>query len=250
MIKLQRFLISTMQNMRIKDCVQPSCHVMQIRMKSSRKRGRMRGGHKPMPVPPERLEWSQFDALDKKQPRVELKGMPLLEESEKSGKSTDARVLKVLSLEFGNQKDLEKAKVLEYGKHLQRHPNDFDSPEMQVAQLTVHIRTVQEHYARIFRQDKKLPGAVKKMVERRNDLLDFLHLYRFETYTKVLKLFKIKHKLPPLETRIRSELIDKVTDMRIRAFAESRRVKFEEEERKRQLSELKQHLKEQRTVDK
>uniref|UniRef100_H2YFS8 Small ribosomal subunit protein uS15m n=1 Tax=Ciona savignyi TaxID=51511 RepID=H2YFS8_CIOSA len=214
------------------------CNVAQVRWKSS---GRRRS-HVPMAVPPERLEWSQFDSLDKKQPRVEFAGLPELE-------SANEKVLKVLSLEFGTRVDLEKAKVLEYGKQLQRHPNDFDSPEMKVVQMTVHLRTLQEHYARIFRQDRKIVGAIRKLMERRHEQLEYLRLYRYESYAKILKIFDLKHKLPPLQRRRRSPLIDAVSDMRIRSFAEARRIKFEEEDRIQQLAQLKQQLKQQLLQD-
>jgi small subunit ribosomal protein S15 len=79
----------------------------------------------------------------------------------------------------------------EFIKPFQRHENDNGSPEVQVALLTYHITTQQEHL-RNHPKDVDTKRSLLKKVARRRKFLKYLKQHALERFALVTKKLKLK----------------------------------------------------------
>ena len=84
------------------------------------------------------LEHFGISDIDLSQPR------PGLEKS-KSLVAASEDVKRVMSLEFARRRDLMDTMTQEVLKSVQRHPHDFNSPEVMITMKTIKIRSLQKY---------------------------------------------------------------------------------------------------------
>ncbi|XP_030074349.1 small ribosomal subunit protein uS15m [Microcaecilia unicolor] len=109
--------------------------------------------------------------------------------------TVDDVVRRLLSLEMANQKEKVKIKTQQMVDKVKRNPNDSGSPESQIAVLTVKIRNFQEHI-QMHPKDKSNKRIMLMAIDRRNKLLKYLRLTRYDAFENVCKQLGIEYVIP------------------------------------------------------
>lgn len=203
-------------------------------------RTRHRGG---IPIDKEHIssvpeEWknvSQLDNLDPSDLRPQYRHIEAL-------KNAPEPVRKIFTLRFGSVEEKYEAKLLEYGEKLQRHKHDHDSSEMKIARLTIGIRKLQETIARMLYEKKEMRIKLQQLIEVRTNLLLKLRFNNFERYCSVMEVLDLNIVFPPeFDVKLTPEAKN-VAEMKLRAFAETQRVKDERERKSKEVEELQSEI--------
>jgi len=136
-----------------------------------------------------------FADIDMLRPRPEYAGGAALEDA-------PPEVKRVLSLEFGRNKEVIEAYEGDLVRQVQRHKGDFSSLEVAITTLTIQIRNNQHQYTLLNphgdttrgqqRLNRKLGHILKSMVDHRRVLLRYLRerdYKRFEWLLEKLDLY-------------------------------------------------------------
>ncbi|KAG8180173.1 hypothetical protein JTE90_020469 [Oedothorax gibbosus] len=115
-------------------------------------------------------------------------------------KTASPEVKHYFSLASGTLKDLNEVCKRQLLKRIQRHPNDFDSPEVKIALLTIKIRALFIHHQKFARGDAKVSRiAFPCMVQKRNQLLKHMRNLDEERFLWLLDELKLYYKPQPLD---------------------------------------------------
>ena len=134
------------------------------------------------------------------------------------------RVKKLFTIEYGIAEDIEEKMVTDFVNEIVDHNDECYEQVVELVDTTVSIWKLQERYEEnryIYRDNKKL---IREQTAELQKLLDCLRDSRFELYAKTLSVIGLKHYFEPQYNIRSTEIGDEVSDMRIRAYAESRRI--------------------------
>lgn len=152
-------------------------------------------------------------------------------------KSADERVKKVLSMDYAS-----KSECIDYLLHNfidQISPNDSNCDQVEkLVALHLEIKQMQEDYDPEIKRHWRFSYKISQKKKERSLLLDGLRDHSFEVYAKVVSVLNIQHCFEPQYMVERTKLADEVEDMRIRSFAESRRLAAAKRERELRLKKL------------
>ncbi|CAH1227112.1 MRPS15 [Branchiostoma lanceolatum] len=166
----------------------------------------------------------------------QLEGLDLTQlkagwEKSKELQTADDTIKRIFSLEFASS--AEKVNFLKQDmiRRVQKHPNDNNSLEVRIAQMTIHLRALQESQER----DKKNTFQKQLMLikqQKRDKLLRELRKTNYESFELVCRELGITLDLMDSERTLRklSKKGQLLQDHRQKIFAEIRRRKKEEEE--------------------
>ncbi|XP_013779014.1 28S ribosomal protein S15, mitochondrial-like [Limulus polyphemus] len=112
-------------------------------------------------------------------------------------KTASEDVRKLFTLEFAPKKEVTLFKKQEMIRRVQRHPFDKSSPEVQIAEKTYKVRSLQEH-VRANHKDKTAKVSLLHAVHRRNKMLKELRKMDYLRFSWLLHELQIVYKPSPL----------------------------------------------------
>ena len=153
-------------------------------------------------------------------------------------KSANERVKKVLSMEFASNSECISYLIKKFIQQI--NPSSICYNEVhEIVTLHFTIKQMQEDFKPELRRSHLFGHRIKEKKQERAVLLDHLRDHQFETYVKLITVLDLQHYFEPQYIVERTEIADEVEDMRIRSFAESKRLAALKKERKSKLSSLK-----------
>jgi len=159
----------------------------------------------------------QFGEIDLTQPPVTMEGSPELA-------AAPPEVRRVLSLEFARRRDQMDAVTQSLLKEIQRHPQDFTSPEVQIAIKTIKIRNLQKYLIDLYPyKNQPIKHVLTHMITSRRKKLGRLRELDYRRYEWLLEKLNLIYKPQPhdlpdgqlgeKENIARKASIEKLTDL-------------------------------------
>ena len=197
---------------------------------------------------PIKMEWRRPSSVKRIHPSAEGAGdvqplgqidlnLPTLRlDGSKALSEASEEVKKVLSLEYGRNKDIVERLGHEMVLSVQQHPLDFSSLEVSIAQLTVNIRDMQKKLAdQAPIRNRAAEHVLKIKVDHRRVLLRRLREEDYKKFEWLLEKLGIVYKPRPFlwERVERKKHLSRLTDLWCEEFKQSK------------LDEMKDSLREQ-----
>lgn len=147
--------------------------------------------------------------------------LALLEDSE-DYKNASPDVKRILSIEFARNSDIVKVIHNDVVRSVQRHPLDFTSLEVIIAQLTVRIRRAQADIERLKDTDSNLRHRTKIQIDHRRALLRRLREKDIRKFEWLLEKLNIVYKPRPAfwERIERKKHMARLTDLWCQEYKE------------------------------
>lgn len=163
------------------------------------------------------LEHFGISDIDLSQPR------PGLEKS-KSLVAASEDVKRVMSLEFARRRDLMDTMTQEVLKSVQRHPHDFNSPEVMITMKTIKIRSLQKYLIDMWPyKNQPCKHQLTHLISARRKALGRLRQNDYKKYEWLLEKLNLLYKpqphdaprgvMIPRELVARKASIERLTDL-------------------------------------
>ena len=159
------------------------------------------------------------------------------------------RVKKLFTVEYGTLEDKRLKKTHDLIRKIDMDNQCIDKVT-ELVERTMLIKELQQKYLQKRRKNFPIVLKIIEQVKIRQKHLDNLRDHHFEVYARALQFLDLQHYFSPQYNVRATELADQVADMRIRAFAESRRLTAVADKRKNKLLKLKdEYIKELSSKD-
>ena len=133
------------------------------------------------------------------------------------------KVKKLFTLEYGTAQDKKEKKIFDLINEID-NKNRCRAHVSEIVNITFSIKEKQEIYLNKRKGNGHIVNEIINLAQSRVELLDKLRDRHFEAYTKALTLLNLNHFFKPQYDVKATHLADEVVDMRVRAFAQSRKL--------------------------
>ncbi|UXI21257.1 hypothetical protein NH340_JMT07200 [Sarcoptes scabiei] len=107
-------------------------------------------------------------------------------------------VRRQFSLGFASRAEIVQYQLRKIIEKVRRHPFDTNSPEVKIAEYTVHIRNNLHHFTKIDKDDARRKISQEALKNRRIKMLIDLYYQDRERYDRLVQILGIDFKIPEL----------------------------------------------------